>query len=95
MGCIPVIAADNLPVWGPILKSTLNMSDYGVIVSEKALVNDPTSTLLKLNEMSEAERDAKIKHLAFAQRVIFTDHPSSLFVPAFLKEAQMASKVIS
>lgn len=94
LGCIPVIISDNLPVWGPILKSTLNMSDYGVIVSEKSFVNDPTSTLLKLNEMTKAEIEVKIKYLAFAQRVIFTDHPNSLFVPAFLKEAQMASTVI-
>ena len=33
MGCIPVIAADALPVWGPILKSTINMSDYGIMIS--------------------------------------------------------------
>lgn len=93
MGCIPVIAADNLPIWGPIFKSTINMSDYGVIISEKALVNNPEKTLLKLNDMSEAEIEVKMKHLAFAQRVIFTDHPDSLFVPAFLKESMMASEV--
>ena len=93
IGCIPVIASDNLPIWGPIFKSTINMSDYGVIVSEKAFVNNPEKTLLKLNDMSEAEIEVKMKHLAFAQRVIFTDHPDSLFVSAFLKESMMASEV--
>jgi len=94
MGCIPVIASDNLPIWGPIFKSTINMSDYGIIVSENALANNPKKTLvLKLNDMSEAEIEVKMKHLAFAQRVIFTDHLDSLFVLAFLKESMMASEV--
>jgi hypothetical protein len=38
-------------------------------------------------ELSETEIEAKLKHLAFAQRVILMDHPNSLFVPAFLDNA--------
>eukprot|EP00978_Attheya_sp_CCMP212_P003325 scaffold6853_cov50-Attheya_sp.AAC.2 len=93
VGCIPVVAADVLPIYSPMFKATLNMSDYAVILSEQDLVNNAEKTLLKLNEMSDAEIELKIKHLAFAQRVIFTDHPQSLFVPAFLKEAMMATVV--
>ena len=36
----------------------------------------------------------KIMHLAFVQRVIFTDHPRSLFASAFLKEATLAPEVL-
>ena len=93
LGCIPVIAADSLPIYAPMFKSTLNMSEYAVLVSEEELVTDTEKTLLKLQDMSDAEVEAKVKHLAFAQRVIMTDHPQSLFVPAFLYEATMASEV--
>ena len=91
VGCIPVIAADVLPIFSPMYKNTLQVEDYAVVLNEEELVSDPTKTLLQLNDMSEEEIRLKLKHLAFAQRVIFTDHPQSLFVPAFLKEAEMAS----
>jgi hypothetical protein len=93
LGCIPVIAADSLPIFSPMFKSTLNMSEYAVLVSEQELVTDTEKTLLKLQDMSDAEVEAKMKHLAFAQRVIMVDHPQSLFVPALLYEATMASEV--
>ena len=86
-----MIAADVLPVFSPMYKNTLQVEDYAVVLNEEELVSDPTKTLLQLNDMSEEEIRLKLKHLAFAQRVIFTDHPQSLFVPAFLKEAEMAS----
>ena len=90
VGCIPVVSSDHLPVFSPLFKSTLNMSDYSVIVKEQDLVNNPVQTLLKLNDLSEDEIETKIKHLAFAQRVLFSDHPQSLFVEAFLREAKEA-----
>ena len=93
VGCIPVIAADSLPIYAPMFKSTLNMSEYAVVVSEQELVTDTEKTLLKLHDMSDAEIEAKVRHLAFAQRVIMTDHPQSLFVPAFIYEATMATEV--
>uniref|UniRef100_A0A7S3Q241 Exostosin GT47 domain-containing protein n=1 Tax=Chaetoceros debilis TaxID=122233 RepID=A0A7S3Q241_9STRA len=94
VGCIPVIVSNQLPVYAPMFKSTLNMSDYAVMLDEKDLLNDPRKALLKLDNMTEDEIRVKIKHLAFAQRVIFTDHPRSLFVPAFLKEAVLAPEVL-
>ena len=36
------------------------------------------------------EIETKINALAFAQRVALFDHPESLYVPAFLKEARKA-----
>ncbi len=93
VGCIPVISADVLPIFAPMFKSTLNISDYSIILKEQELVANPAKILLELNDISEEDIDVKIKHLAFAQRVIFTDHPQSLFVPALLKEATLATEV--
>eukprot|EP00979_Chaetoceros_neogracilis_P013788 scaffold4087_cov172-Chaetoceros_neogracile.AAC.2 len=87
VGCIPVIVADSLPVYSSIMKSVLNMSDYAIFLDEKKFVENPEKEMLSLLELSETEIEAKLKHLAFAQRVILMDHPNSLFVPAFLDNA--------
>ena len=92
-GCIPVIASDSLPIYSPLFKSTLNVLDYAIFVGESELVENPEGALLKLTTMSVTDIETKIRHLDFAQRVIFTDHPNSLFVPAFLREATKATEV--
>ena len=93
VGCIPVIISDTLPIYSPMLKSSIQMSDYAIILDEQVFINNPQETLLKLNDISEEMIDVKLMHLAFAQRVLFSDHPQSLFIPAFLREAQMATEV--
>jgi len=92
-GCIPVIASDLLPIYSPMFKATLNMTDFAVVVREQEFMKDLENELLQLIKMSEADIEVKIKHLAFAQRVIFTDHPQSLIVPALLQEAIFATEV--
>ena len=94
VGCIPVIISKHLPVYAPIFKSTLNMSDYAVILDEEELLRNATKALLTLREMTIQQVEIKLLHLAFAQRVLFTDHPESLFVPALLKEAIAAEEVL-
>ena len=94
VGCIPVIISKHLPVYAPIFKSTLNMSDYAVILDEEELLRNATKVLLTLREMTMQQVEIKLLHLAFAQRVLFTDHPESLFVPALLKEAIAAEEVL-
>jgi hypothetical protein len=94
VGCIPVIISKHLPVYAPIFKSTLNMSDYAVILDEEELLQNATEALLTLREMTIQQVEIKLLHLAFAQRVLFTDHPESLFVPALLKEAIAAEEVL-
>lgn len=93
IGCIPVIVSDPLPIFAPMLKSSLNMTDYAVILDEQEVVNNPAETLRQLEDIPEETLEVKIKHLAFAQRVLFSDHPQSLFIPAFVKEAKMATEV--
>lgn len=70
------------------------MSDYAVILDEEELLRNATQTLLTLREMTMQQVEIKLLRLAFAQRVLFTDHPESLFVPALLKEAIMAEEVV-
>jgi hypothetical protein len=93
VGCIPVIASDTLPIFSPMFKHTLNMLDYSIILSEQELVNHPEETLLRLKNMTPGDIATKIRNLAFAQQVIFTDHPKSLFVPGLLKEVTMPSEI--
>jgi hypothetical protein len=70
------------------------MSDYAVILDEEELLRNATKALLTLREMTMQQVEIKLLHLAFAQRVLFTDHPESLFVPALLKEAIAAEEVL-
>lgn len=93
VGCIPVIFSDTLPVFAPLFKSTLNLTDFAVIIKEEELLKDARNAFLQLNKISREEIEIKIQHLAFAQRVVFTDHQESLFVPALLKEVEMATEV--
>lgn len=94
VGCIPVVVADSLPIFAPVLKSTLNMSDYTVMLDERKFVEDPEAHLLSLLDIDEEEISNKIKHLAFAQKVMMLDHPESLFVPALLHEAVETFKYV-
>ena len=54
-------------------------------MDEEDLFDDPRVKFLKFNNMAEDDEiRVKIMHLAFVQRVIFTDHPrTSLFVGLF------------
>ena len=55
VGCIPVVVADSLEIYALVLKSTLTMSDYAIIIDEKAFVENPETELLRLLERSEAD----------------------------------------
>mmetsp|Transcript_35013 Transcript_35013/g.59443 ORF Transcript_35013/g.59443 Transcript_35013/m.59443 type:complete len:485 (-) Transcript_35013:121-1575(-) len=88
VGCIPVVISDLYPRYAPSFKSTLDMSEYAVLVEEEAFVVDPWGTLHRVYAgLTETDVKRKLTALAFAQRVIFPDHPDSLFVRAFLREA--------
>ena len=89
VGCIPVIVCDSYPLYAPTLKSSVDMSDYAVILDENKFVEDPVRELKKLQDMTDLEIQMKLKALALAQRVLVYDHPDSLFVPAFIQEAAM------
>ncbi|EJK75773.1 hypothetical protein THAOC_02501 [Thalassiosira oceanica] len=87
VGCIPVVVSDAYPWYAPSLPATLNMSDYSIMISERAFLQDPWKELHRATQLTEKSIRQKLDALAFAQRVIFADHNESLFVPALLKEA--------
>ena len=88
VGCLPVVASNLYPRYAPSLKHTLDMSEYTILIDEEALLADPWGTLHRLYySLTEAEVKRKMRNLSYAQRVVFPDHPDSLFVPAFVKEA--------
>lgn len=86
LGCIPVIVSDTLPFFAPIMKHVLHMQDYAVFINEKELVQDTEIVFRKLMSLTDAQIREKIKHLAFAQQVLFPDHPETLFSQAFVHE---------
>jgi hypothetical protein len=88
VGCLPVVASNLYPLYGPAFKSILNMSDYVIMIDEQEFVNNPWSVLHRVyTELTEMELRQKLQALEFAQSVVFPDHPESLFVPAYLKAA--------
>ena len=62
------------------------------MLDEKRFIGNPEAELRSLLELSDHEIESKLRHLAFAQKVTMLDHPESLFVPAFLREAVNAFK---
>ena len=87
VGCIPVIVSDFYPDYAPTLKSTLDMRSFSIFLDEKDFLQDPGKALSSLVELSEETIREKLSAVRFAQEVALFDHPQSLFVPAFLKEA--------
>ncbi|GFH49191.1 hypothetical protein CTEN210_05667 [Chaetoceros tenuissimus] len=90
VGCIPVIISNLLPIYSPMLKNTLNMTDFSVVLDEKQVVISPEKIFEVVQNMGMKEISEKIQQLSFAQQVLFPDHPKSLFVEAFLKEAMVS-----
>ncbi|GFH57023.1 hypothetical protein CTEN210_13499 [Chaetoceros tenuissimus] len=86
LGCIPVIVSDTLPHVAPIMKHILHMQDYAVFIDEKELLQDAEIVFRKLMSLTDAQIKEKIQHLAFAQQVLFPDHPDTLFSQAFVYE---------
>ena len=88
VGCIPVVASDAYIWYAPSLPSTLNFTDYTIMIDEQAFLQNSWRELHRVySELTEAGIREKLKAVAYAQRVMFTDHRESLFVQAFLKEA--------
>ena len=88
VGCIPVVVSDMYPIYAPTLKSTLNFTEMTIMVDEQAFITNPWGELHYVYaKLTKEQVQQKMKAISFAQRVIFPDHPKSLFVPAFLNEA--------
>ena len=94
-GCIPVVVSDDYETYGGIFRSVLSMSDFCIFVKEQDFLLDPLKELQGLMTLSRSLVEALLANIAMAQRILFADHPESLFVPAFLTElaAQQGSSL--
>jgi len=91
VGCIPVIVSDLYPRYAPSYKSTLHISEYAILINETEFLSNPWGELHRVySSLTEMDIKRKIHAIALAQRVVFPDHPDSLFVPAFLREAWLS-----
>jgi hypothetical protein len=89
-GCIPVIISDVYPFYAPPFPTTLRLWDFCLFLPEREFLTNPLAALQSLQQLPPSVIQAKLHALRFAQRVMLWDHPESLFVPAFVREA-MAS----
>lgn len=86
VGCISLVASDSYIWCAPSLPSTLNFKDRTIMMDEQAFLQNSWRELHRVySELKEAGIREKLKAVAYAQRVMFTDHRESLFVQAFLK----------
>lgn len=86
-GCIPVVISDWYLVYAPPFPTTINMWDFCIFISEEDFMNNPQKALHSLKDLPDYVITSKLKALKLAQTVILLDHPQSLFVPAFIREA--------
>lgn len=93
-GCIPVVISDWYLDWAGPFKSSLDMHDFCIFISEQEFLANPLRAMQGLKRIDRSVLEGKITALAHAQRVLFPDHPESLFVPAFLKEAKHALELV-
>ena len=90
-GCIPVVISDLLPLFSSSFPNIISMDEYCIIIPEKEFISNPTSTLLELNNLPKEYIQSKLDGVKLAQRMLFPDHPNSLFVQAFLQQTLYAN----
>jgi hypothetical protein len=98
-GCIPVLISDWFLFYAPPFPTTLDLRDFSIVIAEEEFIQNPHAAIESLRHLPDEWIKSKLQALAWAQRVLLMDHPNSLFVPAFLREAMAsftrpASKVL-
>ncbi|KAL7465678.1 hypothetical protein ACHAXS_006000 [Conticribra weissflogii] len=87
IGCLPVIISDSLPFYQPLFNTLLRYEDFAIMIDETSFLKDPSGTLNSaVTSLSEADLRGKLCGLSAIQRILALDHPSSLFVEAFVHE---------
>ena len=95
VGCIPVVISDHYPMYAPTFASTMgDMTRFSIFIPEHDFLINPEGSIRSLmTTRSTQDIKIKLKELRFAQRVLLYDHPKSLFVQAFMKEALLATQM--
>ena len=55
-------------------------------------MKNPQETLSGLQNLSDTVIKSTLEGMAFAQKLLFPDHPDSVFVEAFMKDAENSMK---
>lgn len=92
VGCLPVVISDWYSEFAGSFKSTLDMSNFTVMINETTFLSDPQGQIGGLLHLSKEVIREKLSGLAYAQRVVFPDHERSLFVPAFFREVKRCQR---
>jgi hypothetical protein len=87
VGCIPVIVSDWFLFFAPPFPTTLDLQDFCIFIPEDYFLTNTERALQRLQDIPDHVIKAKLKALKWAQRVMLLEHPQSLFVPAFIREA--------
>lgn len=91
VGCIPVVVSDYFARYAPMFRDTLNnISEFALFVDEQTFLNHPGQSLRNIMDLDTSRVQQLMKGMQFAQRVLLPDHPQSLFVPAFFKQAWLS-----
>lgn len=94
LGCLPVVVSDALPYYQPLFSSLIGYDDFTILINEKDFLSNPAESLNKaVLSLSDEKMKRKIDGLALVQQILALDHPSSLFVPAFVHETMARLKV--
>ena len=91
VGCIPIVVSDYYERYAPAFKSSLSISDYAIFIPEALFVTEPVQQVRRILE-NQTLANEKLQSLRWAQRILLYDHPQSLFVQAFLREAMEAQR---
>lgn len=93
-GCIPVVVSDYYSTYAPPFKSSLTMEDFCIFIKEADFADqkDALTQVLALEKLDDSFIRDKLHNLRVAQKILMPDHQESLFVEAFMKEAQHAIK---
>lgn len=94
LGCLPVVVSDALPYYQPLFSSLIGYDNFTILINERDFLSNPAESLNKaVLSLSDEKMKRKIDGLALVQQTLALDHPSSLFVPAFVHETMTRLKV--
>ena len=91
-GCLPVVISDYYPMFASSFANIISMEEYCIFISEQTFISNPTQALLSLQDVPRDVIESKLQGLQFVQRILFPDHPQTLFVPAFLQQTLHANE---
>ena len=98
-GCMPLVVSDALEAYAPLFRSWLRYDDFAVRVPEADFAHNPAQALEQASSrLSTRQMQQKLDGLALVQRILVLDDdhhltsPSSLFVPALVKEIMASQK---